>query len=64
MTTIIKFLADMPAPRTTPVGGIWCSQCDHEKEVSDPYGTGDHWYTVRECTAPKCPYGKLDMDWE
>jgi len=40
MTTTIKILADMPAPRTTPVGGIWCSECEHEKEVADPYEPG------------------------
>jgi len=67
MTSVIKILAAMPAPRTTPVGGIWCSECEHEREERDPNGTGDAWHTVRVCGLPDftpCPYGKLEPDQE
>lgn len=61
---LIQILADMPAPRTTPVGGIWCSECEHEVEITDPYEIGETWRTAHECGVDRCPYGKLEIDQE
>lgn len=66
--TFIAIVADLHSHASTkPVGGIWCSECQHEREERDPHGTGDAWYTVRVCGLPDftpCPYGKLEMDGE
>lgn len=64
---VIQILAEMPSPRTPPVGGIWCSECEHEREERDPYGTGDAFYVERVCGLDDftpCPYGKLEIDQE
>lgn len=64
---LIKTLAQMPAPRTTPVGGIWCSECEHCEEIIDPNECGDFTATANECGLPfstPCPYGKLEPDGE
>jgi len=49
---------------TKPVGGIWCSECEHEVEITDPYEIGETWRTAHECGAERCPYGKLEIDQE
>lgn len=37
-----------------------CCDCAYGREVKDPFGTGDRWYTEIECGAPRqvCPWGK------
>jgi len=37
-----------------------CSDCGHARWVSDPYGTGDRWYSIIECAHPdeECPWGR------
>ena len=39
--SIIQILAEMPMRRTTPIVGIWCSECEHEREERDSYGKTD-----------------------
>ncbi len=65
MTSIDQLIVQaLTSSAPTPKGGIWCSECEHEREEKDPYGTGDPWYIVKECALPKCPYGKTEMDQE
>lgn len=36
-----------------------CGDCQHSVSMSDPYGTGDRWYSVTDCMAPcGCPWSK------
>ena len=50
---------------TRPPGGVkWCSECEHEVEITDPYEIGETWRTAHECGVDRCPYGKLEIDQE
>lgn len=36
-----------------------CGECSHSVAISDPYGTGDSWFSLAECEAPhSCPWKK------
>lgn len=37
-----------------------CFSCDYGYDLRDPYGTGDRWYSIRECGREDdgCPWGK------
>jgi hypothetical protein len=50
---------------TRPPGGVkWCSECEHDVEITDPYEIGETWRTAHECGAEICPHGKLAIDQE
>lgn len=64
--TFIVLAADLYSHASTkPPGGVkWCSECEHEVEITDPYEIGETWRTAHECGVDRCPYGKLEIDQE
>jgi len=33
-----------------------CSECEYSHTERDPYGTGDNWFSLTECTLNYCPW--------
>lgn len=62
----IAIAADLYSRASTkPSGDVkWCSECEHEVLITDPYEIGEPWRTAHECGVERCPYGKLEIDQE
>jgi len=37
-----------------------CAECPHGQRVTDPFGTGDHWYVEIDCRLDDCPWNMED----
>lgn len=33
-----------------------CCECQYSRTQRDPYGTGDHWFTLTDCRLDYCPW--------
>lgn len=41
-----------------------CAECEYARAESDPYATGDTWYTEYYCTLAKCICVESEIDLE